>query len=126
MLLNLTRRPPQGQCIFGDLTVDGTNYCYTLEREGVQIPQGEYPIEVTWSPRFNRPLPLLDSVPGREDIRIHAGNWPRDTEGCILVGLGIGDNMITQSRAALNPLVDQIQEALDSGDSVTISVSDAA
>lgn len=123
MNLNLTRKPSSNGCTFGILTVDGQNPCYTLERPEVQIPTGTYSVEITYSPRFSRPLPLLDAVPGRTDIRIHAGNWPRDTEGCILVGLGLGDNMITQSIAALDPLVTQIQQAVDSGDSVTITIS---
>ena len=123
MLLNLTRKPSSNGCTFGILTVDGQNPVYTLERPEVQIPPGTYSVEITFSPRFQRPLPLLDGVPGRTDIRIHSGNWPRDTDGCILVGLGIGRDMITESRAALDPLVTQIQEAVDSGDAVTITIS---
>lgn len=123
MLLNLTRKPSSNGCTFGILTVDGQNPVYTLERPEVQIPTGTYNVEITWSPRFKRPLPLLDSVPGRSDIRIHAGNWPRDTDGCLLVGLQLGEGMITQSRAALDPLVTQIQEALDAHDDVKIVIS---
>ena len=123
MLLNLTRKPSSNGCTFGILIVDGQNPVYTLERPEVQIPTGTYSVEITWSPRFNRPLPLLDGVPNRTDIRIHAGNWPRDTDGCILVGLGLGQGMITQSMLALDPLITQIQQALDAHDDVTISIS---
>lgn len=123
MKLNLIRRPAEGLCTFGELTIDNVHECNTLERRGVQIPCGTYPVELTISPHFHRLLPLLDSVPGRSDIRIHTGNWPRDTEGCILVGLKIGEGMILQSQLALDPLVTKIKTAIDNGEKVTISVT---
>lgn len=109
---------------FGDLSIDGAFECHTLERPEVQIPSGTYSVEITFSPRFQRLLPLLDSVPGRTDIRIHAGNWPRDTEGCILVGQTLGVDMILSSLLALNPLVEKIQAALNAGQPVQLSVCD--
>jgi hypothetical protein len=134
MQLNLVRNPSENDCTFGTLTVDGQNPIYTLERLEVQIPTGTYNIEMTDSldltcrcpdGSISHLLPLLDGVPGRSDIRIHGGNWPRDTEGCILVGLQTspGSNMILQSQAALTPLVAQIQQAIAAGDEVTISIS---
>ena len=39
------------------------------------------------SPRFGEVLPLIGNVVGRTGIRIHACNYPRDTAGCILVGV---------------------------------------
>jgi len=126
MNLNLKRSSPIGQAVFGTLLVDNIRQCSTLERLDVQIPCGTYSIEITYSPRFNRPLPLLDGVPGRSDIRIHAGNWPKDTEGCLLVGSQISPDsqMILYSLVALNSLVAKIQAALDAGDDVQIEVSD--
>jgi Family of unknown function (DUF5675) len=121
--LSLIRGTPTPLSIPGEMSVDGQFYSYTLERPEVAIPTGTFAMEITFSPRFNRPLPLLDSVPGRTDIRIHAGNWPRDTEGCLLVGLQRGTDMILQSRLALDPLVAKIQAALDAGDDVRITVS---
>jgi len=123
MILNLKRNSPIGQSVFGTLDIEGVHQAYTLERLEVQIPVGTYALEMTYSPRFNRPLPLLDSVPGRTDIRIHAGNWPRDTEGCILVGLQRSPDMLISSLAALDPLVSKIQTALDAHEQVSIEVS---
>lgn len=123
MNLQLIRKSPMGQCVFGTLSIDNQPECFTLERLEVQIPVGTYPIEITYSPRFSKPLPLLDSVPDRTDIRIHSGNWPRDTEGCIIVGQTLGDNMILSSLAALDPLVAKIQLALDKNEPLSITIS---
>ena len=123
MDINLKRTIRTGLSTIGELSIDGSLYCNTLERPEVQIDPGTYSVEMTYSPRFNRPLPLLDSVPDRSDIRIHAGNLPGDTEGCILVGLQKGNDMILQSRLALDPLVERISSAIASGEKVTITVS---
>ena len=124
MLLNLVRNPISNGCCFGELTEEVSGFsCYTLERPEVMIPPGQYKVEITYSPRFKRPLPLLDSVPGRTDIRIHSGNWPRDTEGCVLVGLQLGSNMLVQSRAALDSLIPLIQQAIDAHGEVLLSIS---
>ena len=42
------------------------------------------------SPKFKRELPLVynDKVPATRGIRIHVGNSAKDSNGCILVGMG--------------------------------------
>ncbi len=72
------------------------------------IPAGTYELKVTWSPAFKRWLPLLMAVPGRSGIRIHAGNTPHDTKGCILVGTGYGAELIC-SQHKLIELTDQLR-----------------
>lgn len=106
----------------GTLTIDGRDLeCYTMEDtvrevpgEPVEkwkiwgqtaIPYGRYEVEITFSRRFQRPLPLLLNVPGFDGIRIHAGNTQADTEGCILVGMQKMGDSIRESRIALTNLI---------------------
>jgi hypothetical protein len=115
MILTLVRKTTNEFRTFGELLVEGVFQCYTLEDPirnlGVKIPgqtaipAGDYPIEVTMSPRFQRRLPLLLNVPGFEGVRIHAGNTEKDTEGCILVGADRTEDRLVASRVALNALM---------------------
>lgn len=93
----------------GRLFLDGNYFCDTLEDpvrdlENEQkiygetaIPAGKYEVRVTWSPRFNRNLPLLLGVPHFTGIRFHRGNYPKDTHGCILVGENKVKGMVINS-----------------------------
>lgn len=92
-----------GQSVLGILH-HGSQSWLTLENAEYIIPLGVYPIEYTWSPKFNRLLPLL-KVPHRKGIRIHAGNSSADTKGCILLGLQVrsqdSEFFLTDSRKAV-------------------------
>jgi len=68
------------------------------------IPYGTYPLRLTWSSRFGRPMWQVCDVPGFTGIRIHAGNTEKDTEGCILLGEQINGNYsgVAKSRDAVN------------------------
>lgn len=69
------------------------------------IPAGRYRLATTWSVRFQEKLPEVKNVPGFTGIRIHAGNGPEDTEGCILVGQGRTRGRLIGSRMALKQLM---------------------
>ena len=51
-----------------------------------RIPAGIYPIKPIIRPNGDWAL-LLENVPNRTAILIHKGNYTRDIQGCILVGL---------------------------------------
>lgn len=94
--------------------------CYGLEplKEGVErnlglrIPAGKYKLNWHISKRFSKKLPLLynESVPADRDILIHAGNYPSDSVGCILVGekfrvYGENKGLVENSNLALQKII---------------------
>lgn len=134
MKIEVKRNPSDAQCTLGELFIDGAFECHTLEDivrpDGepkvfgqTAIPNGLYQLVITYSPHFQRDLPLLVNVPGFSGVRIHPGNTAADTEGCLLVGESAGRDAIGQSRAAFEPLFSKIRNALDAGEEVTVEYS---
>jgi hypothetical protein len=129
MQLRLIREPSKDGATLGVLFVDGTFECFVLEdvlREqpgqpvsawkvpgDTAIPAGRYRVDITQSPRFKRRLPLLAHVPGFEGIRIHPGNAPGDTEGCLLPGRVRGKGLVMESRLAFDILFHRLDTATD-------------
>lgn len=87
------------------------------------IPYGTYNITITYSPRFKKNLPLLNNVKGFDGIRIHSGNKPQDTEGCLLPGFNKVKGQVIDSRVTTDKLIAQIQQALNKGEKVTITIT---
>jgi hypothetical protein len=90
MYIRLIRNKPQSNAITGRLVIDGRWFCNTLERVGYQILALCYHVAVTQSPKFKRPLPIVQNVPQRSGIRFHRGTKPEHSTGCILV---LADNI---------------------------------
>ena len=82
--IRLTRISREGKAVHGIMRVNGRDIA-TLENADYIIPEGNYPVSVTFSPRFKRILPLIGNVPGHSGIRIHRGTKPEHSKGCILV-----------------------------------------
>src|SRR5262245_52367067 len=120
MQLQLVRNAFTDNSTIGELSVDGEFECFTLEdpvrpvkiKGETAIPAGTYEVAVTFSNKFQKLLPLLMNVPNFDGIRIHTGNTPADTLGCILVGQGKGVDSISSSRLAFTPLFQKIQDAV--------------
>lgn len=112
MNLTLKRTTRTGNSTIGELFVNGAFECYTLEdiereqkvRGKTAIPRGNYEIVISFSNRFQKYLPLVLNVPNFAGVRIHPGNCPADTEGCILVGRTTGTDFIGESRKAFTAL----------------------
>lgn len=121
---------------------DGKHYCCTLEDTDrgldskmptskilfmkkphvTAIPTGRYAVTATYSPHFNRTLPLLNNVPGYSGVRIHPGNTAADTDGCILVGENTAKGRVNNSKYWFALVMQQIFLALNKGEKVFITV----
>lgn len=81
-----------------DINKNGTFDCGEFKISGhTAIPYGTYEVQVTYSPKFKRELPLLLDVPSFTGIRIHRGNTNEDSSGCILVGENTKKGMVLNS-----------------------------
>ncbi len=106
--ISIARRTRYSGSIGGELSVDGNYVCKTLElpwrwnaKNVSCIPSGVY--SGFW--RQERMRVQLDNIacPGgyRIAIQIHAGNKPRHSQGCILVGKTISPNFVGRSSDAM-------------------------
>lgn len=135
MKIKLIRDDLNPTCTLGKLYIDGVYECETLEdvvrSDGVKIfgetaiPHGLYRLDVTFSPRFKRDLPLLVNVSGFVGVRIHPGNTAKDTEGCILVGRRRDIRTILQSKMAFDPLFEKIMKASKVKENITLEIINA-
>lgn len=149
MEIEVRRAPSIKGATIGELYIDGVFECYTLEdvvrepstgRPSVwdqlvawvkswkvpkqtAIPSGRYRVVVNFSEHFQKELPELLNVPGFDGVRIHSGNGPADTEGCILVGQTKEANLIYKSRDAFKALYPKIVAALAHGGQVNVTLT---
>lgn len=128
MRLEVRRGQYTHQSTTGELFLDGQFFCYTLEppKRDVKpctIPVGSYDLTLRWSPRFARLMPHVEGVPGFDGILIHWGNYPRDTEGCLLVGTSRELDFVGNSRAAFDQLWAKLQDVHEQGP-LTISYTE--
>jgi hypothetical protein len=96
---------------------DGTErVCETLElpwcdnQRGIScIPEGIYECKRALSPSRGYPVYWLQDVPGRQDVQIHIGNFPKDIRGCILVGTKRGKDRVLASRIAFDDFMARME-----------------
>jgi hypothetical protein len=87
------------------------------------IPCGTYQIDITYSERFKRMLPLLENVPGFSGIRIHTGNTAVDTHGCLLVGKNTEIGKVTDSKKTFDKLFAKLAVAHEAKETIFITIS---
>lgn len=118
--LRLVRVSEYAGATMGVLCIDGSPDYVTLEdawrgneRMVSCIPVGRYIVKPRVSPKFGNTWQVT-GVPERDHILFHAGNTPKDTNGCILLGLQFGkmggDPAILASRSAFLQFLDKMSD----------------
>ena len=102
----------------GELFINGERICDTLEnpwqdnqRNVSCIPEGVYPVRLrTARESATRDYLhlLVQEVPNRDFILVHRGNFPSQTQGCLLVGLGTEQDVVHNSVLAMDLLIKEI------------------
>jgi len=119
--VEIRRKIETAKSIIGELWIDLQYECVTLEPSRTNpvhtghpcIPAGEYPLVMTLSPHFKMITPEVMDIPGRSDIRIHPGNFPKDSLGCTLVGEQKGVDQIFRSKPAFEKLMVLFRHTLE-------------
>lgn len=119
MKLKVIRETFTDESTIGKLYINDKYHCYTLEdkvRETkipnvTAIPKGTYEVILNFSNRFQQVMPLLLNVPGFEGVRIHWGNYSKDTDGCILLGSTKAVNMIGNSVTQYKAFMAELKKA---------------
>lgn len=136
MKLRLYRDTFTEESTIGELSVDSTFFCYTLEdydrklENGGKkvygktcIPRGIYDVVIDFSPKYNKEMPHVLNVPGFEGVRLHSGNMANDSLGCILVGSTKSKDFIGNSKATFNELMALMDEAYAKGEPITLEIT---
>ena len=102
----------------GELFLNGERMCDTLENPYINnerniscIPEGEYKVRLRVareSASRNYLHLLVQDVPDRDWILFHRGNSAKDTSGCILVGNGREQDVVENSRLAIDLVIKEI------------------
>lgn len=77
------------------------------------IPYGQYEVTMSYSNRFKKILPLLREVAGFTGVRIHPGNAPSHTEGCLLPGMDYDTDWVSASRTAFAIVMKRIKGVMN-------------
>lgn len=110
-VMMLVRERVDGDAVIGSLFVHGQKICDTMENRKKLVPTGYHQVILTNSPKFKRVLPLIcsDTIKSSRGIRIHAGNRPSDSAGCVLVGV-LNGTLLTDSRRHEEQVVGLLQD----------------
>jgi hypothetical protein len=115
-MVTVTRDKFTQQSTSGQLFIDGEFECFTLEpvtrTDNIKpraIPEGTYTLDIRFSPKHGRDVPHVEDVPGFSEIELHIGNFPKDTEGCCLLGLTRSPDFVGQSHGAFDKVFARLQ-----------------
>lgn len=115
----------------GEMFVNGNHFGWTLEDPvrglGIKvqyktaIPAGVYELVVNMSARFGRKMVQIMNVPGFDGVRVHGGNGPENTSGCVLVAANkaSGNKIYGTLEATFTAMVGSLA---DTGDRVFMAI----
>ena len=139
MEIVLKRLYKKDEYTIGKLYINGEYFCDTLEdkvrdlnKDGdlndegegkvygkTAIPYGRYKVVTNiLSPKYAKRssyiwcggyLPRLINVPAYDGVLIHIGNYPKDTEGCILVGKNTKVGAVLESTTTFKALYEKLK-----------------
>ena len=139
LLVNRTTRTQNST--IGEFSINGAFFSYCLEptdrdltsdmtldqiaaikvQNQTCIPTGTYSVTSYFSPKHNANVPLLENVPGFAFVEIHAGNYPRDTDACLLLGSAEDVDFVGNSVATINQFYPLFFAALNNGEAISIT-----
>jgi hypothetical protein len=142
MKIDVTRIYKKELYTIGEMKINGTWFCNTLEDKDrgmsqelsasqnkklkvygqTAIPTGTYTVTVTWWPKYRLRVPLLHNVPAFDGILIHNGVNQNHTLGCILVGLNKERGKLTDGKRFMNELTNKVDDATKRGETTTITI----
>jgi len=82
------------------------------------IPEGKYQVTKVFSPKHGKCF-MINDVPDRTAILIHKGNYTKDTQGCVIVGMyhvdlnKDGQIDVGDSTTALNRMLTYLPEKFE-------------
>lgn len=121
MEIKVIRETYSKDSTIGKMYINDVFFCYTLEdavrekkiKNVTAIDAGKYEVLINFSNRFKQLMPLLLNVKNYEGVRIHWGNYSKDTEGCILVGNKKGVDFVGNSKQCYAVLISKLKQAIE-------------
>lgn len=136
MNILLERKFFTDETTIGNMYIDGKWLCFTLEDKdrkleegGIKIygktciPRGKYLVTLDYSNKYSKIMPHILNVPQFEGIRIHPGNYAKDTEGCVIIGNTRRPDFVGDSRVAFASLMSEMERAVTDGETMEITIS---
>jgi hypothetical protein len=85
------------------------------------VPTGRYQVTSYFSPKQGCNVPCMQNIPGFEFVEIHVGNFPKDTDACLLLGTATGPDERLNSRVAVAAFYPKFFDAVDGGEEVWVT-----
>lgn len=97
--------------------------CVEKIKHETAIPAGTYKVVLSYSNAFKKILPEIQNVPHFLGIRIHTGNSPKDTSGCLIPGTWDEKGAwVSSSTIAFNKIIEYAKKAEANNEQITLTI----